>query len=170
MLLVTWLVWNSNVIQSPYVALYILIIALSSLFLAPREAIVTSVGCAVAFTACALPDHWARWTGEPSRLVGGSLSQTIQWVGLFDVAFFVVGLLSARLAERQSRSDVRLMAATQSLANLRALHERIVASIRSGLVTTDLEGRIFTFNAAAAGDHRLSGRDDSRSGRFDPFR
>ena len=81
--------------------------------------------------------------------MGGSLSQTIQWVGLFDVAFFVVGLLSARLAERQSRSDVRLMAATQSLANLRALHERIVASIRSGLVTTDLEGRIFTFNAAA---------------------
>jgi hypothetical protein len=26
-LLVTWLVWNSNVIQSPYVALYIVIIA-----------------------------------------------------------------------------------------------------------------------------------------------
>jgi len=61
----------------------------------------------------------------------------------------VVGLLSARLAERQSRSDVRLLAATQSLANLRALHERIVASIRSGLVTTDLDGRIFTFNFAA---------------------
>jgi two-component system sensor histidine kinase PilS (NtrC family) len=29
------------------------------------------------------------------------------------------------------------------------LHERIVASIRSGLVTTDLDGRIFSFNAAA---------------------
>src|SRR5215212_12119691 len=37
-LLVTWLVWNSNVIQSPYIALYIVIIALSSLFLGPREA------------------------------------------------------------------------------------------------------------------------------------
>lgn len=147
-LLVTWLVWNSNIIQSPYVALYILIIALSSLFLEPREAIVTSVGCAVAFTTCAL--QMTGLAGEnPSRLVEGSLSLTIQWVGLFDVAFFVVGLLSARLAERQSRSDVRLMAATQSLANLRALHERIVASIRSGLVTTDLDGRIFTFNAAA---------------------
>ncbi|HKZ02850.1 MAG TPA: ATP-binding protein, partial [Pyrinomonadaceae bacterium] len=79
----------------------------------------------------------------------GSLSQSIQTVGLFDVAFLVVGLLSARLAERQSRSDVRLMAATQSLANLRALHERIVESIRSGVVTTDLQGRIYTFNAAA---------------------
>lgn len=148
-LLVTWLVWNSSVIQSPYVALYILIIAISSLFLGPREAVVTSVGCAVAFTACALQITGLTGQYDVTRLVGGSVSQTVQWVGLFDVAFFVVGLLSARLAERQSRSDVRLMAATQSLANLRALHERIVASIRSGLVTTDLEGRIFTFNAAA---------------------
>ncbi|HEV8426614.1 MAG TPA: ATP-binding protein [Pyrinomonadaceae bacterium] len=146
---VTWLVWNSNEIQSPYVALYIVIIAVSSLFLGPREAVVASVGCAVAFTACSLQITGLAGQSNPSRLVGGSLSQTIQWVGFFDVAFLVVGLLSARLAERQSRSDVRLAAATQSLANLRALHERIVASIRSGLVTTDLDGRIFTFNTAA---------------------
>ncbi|HEY6121699.1 MAG TPA: ATP-binding protein, partial [Pyrinomonadaceae bacterium] len=79
----------------------------------------------------------------------GSLSQAVQSVGLFDISFFVVGLLSARLATRQSRSDVRLIAATQSLASLRALHERIVESIRSGVVTTDLQGRIYTFNTAA---------------------
>ncbi len=148
-LLVTWLVWNSGVIQSPYIALYIVIIAVSSLFLDPRDAIVTSVGCAVAFTACALGITGLAGQKLATRLVDSSLSQTIQSVGLFDVAFLVVGLLSARLAERQSRSDVRLLAATQSLANLRALHERIVESIRSGLVTTDLEGRIYTFNAAA---------------------
>jgi len=148
-LLVTWLVWNSNVIQSPYIALYIVIVAVSSLFLGPREAIVTSVGCAVAFTACALKITGLVGETDSAKLVGGSVSQTVQWVGLFDVAFLVVGLLSARLAERQSRSDVRLMAATQSLAHLRALHERIVASIRSGVVTTDLDGRVFTFNAAA---------------------
>src|SRR6185295_12305801 len=136
-LLVTWLVWNSSTVQSPYVALYIVVIAISSLFLGPRGAIVTSVGCAVAFTACALLITGFGAQTDPTKLVGGSLSQTVQWIGLFDVAFFVVGLLSARLAERQSRSDVRLAAATQSLANLRALHERIVASIRSGLVTTD---------------------------------
>jgi two-component system sensor histidine kinase PilS (NtrC family) len=148
-LLVTWLVWNANVIQSPYIALYILTIAISSLFLGPRDVVVVSVGCSVAFTACSLQITGLAGQSDPSKFVGGSVSQTVQWVGLFDVAFLVVGLLSARLAERQSRSDVRLMAATQSLANLRALHERIVASIRSGLVTTDLDGRIFTFNAAA---------------------
>jgi len=145
-LLITWLIWNSDPVHSPYIALYILVIAVSSLFLGSRDAMVTSVGCAAMFTACALSSGGII-PGTPSAT--GSASETIQTVGLFDVAFLVVGLLSARLAERQSRSDFRLMAATQSLANLRAVHERIVESIRSGLVTTDLEGRIYTFNAAA---------------------
>jgi two-component system, NtrC family, sensor histidine kinase PilS len=144
-LLVTWLVWQSGVSNSPYIALYIVLIAVSSLFVGPRDAIVTSVGSALSFTACAL----ALIQSRSALPTDESLPQTIQSIGLFDAAFLVVGLLSARLAERQSRSDVRLLVATQSLANLRALHERIVESIRSGLVTTDLEGHIYTFNAAA---------------------
>lgn len=146
--LVTWLVWNSGVVHSPYIALYIVIIAISGLFLSARDAVVTSVACASAFTACAFALTGLGW-GRETTIADGTVPQTIQAVGMFDVAFFVVGLLSARLAERQSRSDVRLLAATQSLANLRALHERIVESIRSGVVTTDLEGRIYTFNQAA---------------------
>jgi len=147
-ILVTWLNWTTDVIHSPYIALYIVIIAAASLFLGPRDAIVTSLGCAVAFTASALAVLAGYGAHSPQLLDVGS-SQPAQTVGLFDLAFLVVGLLSARLAERQSRSDVRLIAATQSLANLRALHERIVESIKSGVVTTDLEGRIYTFNAAA---------------------
>ena len=146
--LVTWLVWHSDVVHSPYIALYIVIIAISSLFLSDRDAVVTSVACASAFTACAFSLTVLGW-GSLHNTSDASLPQTIQTVGMFDVALLVVGLLSARLAERQSRSDVQLLAATQSLANLRALHERIVQSIRSGLVTTDLEGRIFSFNQAA---------------------
>ncbi|HKP45347.1 MAG TPA: ATP-binding protein [Pyrinomonadaceae bacterium] len=146
--LITWLIWTTGVVYSPYIALYIVVIAISSLFLGPRDAIIASVGCAVAFTASALALRAGY--GEPTRgFLDAGNSQTVQTVGLFDVAFLVVGLLSARLAERQTRSDVRLIAATQSLANLRALHERIVESIRSGVVTTDLDGRIYTFNGAA---------------------
>jgi two-component system sensor histidine kinase PilS (NtrC family) len=147
--LVTWLVWTSDVIHSPYTALYIVIISVASLFLGPRDAMVTSVGSTAAFTGCALAVINGLGNHPSAPILTSSLSQSIQAIGLFDVAFLVVGLLSARLAERQSRSDVRLIAATQSLANLRALHERIVESIRSGVVTTDLQGRIYTFNAAA---------------------
>ncbi|MEP6568881.1 MAG: ATP-binding protein [Acidobacteriota bacterium] len=150
MVLVTWLVWTSGVIHSPFIALYIVVIAASGLFLGPRDAILISLASAVAFTASALAVLNGFGQILPGELLDSGRVKTFQSVGLFDIAFLVVGLLSARLAARQSRSDVRLQAATQSLATLRALHERIVESIRSGVVTTDLEGRIYTFNAAAA--------------------
>lgn len=148
-LLVTWLVWTTDVIHSPYIAVYIVVIAASSLFLSPRDAVVISVGCAVAFTASALAVLNGASQPQTRALLEAGRAETFQSIGLFDIAFLVVGLLSARLAERQSRSDVRLKAAKQSLASLRALHERIVESIRSGVVTTDLQGQIYTFNAAA---------------------
>src|SRR5437867_10695672 len=123
-LLVTWLVWIGGNISSPYAALYIVVIAVASLFLGPRGAMVTSMGSAAAFTACAL----AAWTGIGAAAMrppqtAASLIDTIQAVGLADVSFLVVGLLAAKLAERQAQSDVQLEAATRSLASLRALHE-----------------------------------------------
>jgi two-component system sensor histidine kinase PilS (NtrC family) len=142
-LLVTWLIWDTGHVNSPYAALYIVIISIASLFLGPRGALITSIGSAAAFNACAL--YAITRFGANSE----ALANTIQTVGLSDISFLVVGLLAAKLAHSQTRSDVRLAAATRSLADLRALHERIVESIRSGVITTDLQGRIYTFNAAA---------------------
>jgi len=147
-LLVTWLVWTTGNVSSPYAALYVVIIAIASLFVGPRGAMVTSIGSAAAFNACVLIA--LNGLGPfAARVTGESLANAIQAVGLSDVSFLVVGLLAAKLADRQTRSDVQLAAATRSLADLRALHERIVESIRSGVITTDLQGRIYTFNAAA---------------------
>src|SRR6266849_4542191 len=147
-LIVTWLVWSTGDIHSPYTALYIVVISVASLFIGPRGAMITSVGSAVAFNACVLIA--INGLGPiAARATGESLANLIQSVGLSDISFLVVGLLAAKLADRQTRSDVELAAATRSLADLRALHERIVESIRSGVITTDLQGRIYTFNAAA---------------------
>jgi two-component system sensor histidine kinase PilS (NtrC family) len=148
-LLVTWLVWATGDINSPYAAAYILVISAASIFLGPRGALITSVGCVVAFTVITLATAGGLippFTHDPDNAL---TAKAVQAIGINDVAFLVVGLLAARLAERQARSDVQLIEATQSLATLRALHERIVESIRSGVVTTDLQGRIYTFNAAA---------------------
>src|SRR5262249_47199386 len=101
------------------------------------------IGSAAAFNACAVYAFTRPGVGAET------LGNTIQAVGLSDISFLVVGLLAAKLAHSQTKSDVELAAATRSLADLRALHERIVESIRSGVITTDLQGRIYTFNAAA---------------------
>ncbi len=149
MLLVTWLVWATGDINSPYAAAYILVISAASIFLGPRGALVTCVGCVVAFTVVTLATAGG-WIPSYAHDVEGTLTvKAIQTIGLNNIAFLVVGLLAAQLAQRQARSDVQLIEAAQTLASLRALHERIVESIRSGVVTTDLEGRIFTFNTAA---------------------
>lgn len=65
------------------------------------------------------------------------------------VAFYTVAMLASYLAEQLERSDVQLEKERLQAAELRALHERIVGSIESGLVTLDLEGRVTFFNRAA---------------------
>ncbi|HYE66305.1 MAG TPA: ATP-binding protein [Pyrinomonadaceae bacterium] len=148
-LLATWLVWVTGDIYSPYTALYIIIISVASIFLGPRGALITSIGCVTAFTVLSLAVMVGAVPHYADNVVTSSKTQAIQTFALNDIAFLVVGLLAARLAERLHSGEVRLIAAAQTLANLRALHERIVESIRSGVVTTDLRGRIYTFNAAA---------------------
>lgn len=152
-LLTTLLVWftmhweGGNI--SPYTPLYVIVIASSSLVLGARAAILTALASAVALTTLGLAGNlgWAVWDASLASAVPPVKSMTA--IGWYDIAFLAVGLVAARMAERQDRSQERLEMATQSLANLRALHERIVESIRSGVVTTDLSGRIYTFNNAA---------------------
>lgn len=148
-LIVTWLVWVTGDVSSPFAALYIVIISVASIFLGARAALVASVGCAAIFTSLSMGVVSGVIPAHATPSTATSTLKVIQSVGLNDIAFLFVGLLAARLAKRQSHYDVQLTETTQTLANLRALHERIVESIRSGVVTTDLQGRIYIFNAAA---------------------
>ncbi|HEY0427680.1 MAG TPA: ATP-binding protein [Pyrinomonadaceae bacterium] len=145
-LLITWLVWRTGDLTSPYIMLYIVSISISSIFLSARETLLMSSFCVFLFTilSVAVASGLLRSLGvtpEPSK--------TIQIIGFNDVAFFVVGLLASRLSDRHASGE-KLRETTKTLANLRVLHERIVESIRSGLITTDLEGNIYTFNATAS--------------------
>jgi two-component system sensor histidine kinase PilS (NtrC family) len=145
-LLITWLVWRTGDLTSPYITLYIVLISVSSAFLKPRETIIMALICVGFFVTLSILTTLAiiESSGSPQ-----TTSKIIQIISFHVVAFLVVGLLAARLAERRSSGE-ELKLAAKSLADLRALHERIIESIRSGLITTDLEGNIYTFNAAAA--------------------
>jgi two-component system sensor histidine kinase PilS (NtrC family) len=146
-LLVTWLVWATGSFYSPYSALYIVVISVAGLFLGARGALLAALGCALAFAAAMFGLMSGLTVGRGP--VGATIGEAVEAVGLNVVAFLVVGLLAAQLARRQSRSEVRMIEAAHALASLRELHERIVESIRSGVITTDLERRVFTINGAA---------------------
>ena len=64
--------------------------------------------------------------------------------------FLAVGMLAGSLAERLRSADARLVVASNQIEDLRAYNEHVIDSLLSGLVTTDIEGRVLTFNRAAS--------------------
>jgi two-component system sensor histidine kinase PilS (NtrC family) len=145
-LLITWLVWRTGDVTSPYVTLYFVLISIASIFLRPNSTLAVAIMCGLMFCGLAALTSFSIMEGTGTI---HSPAKAIQIVSFNLVALLVVGLLASRLSDRRSSGE-QLEATVKSLANLRALHERIVESIRSGLITTDLDGSIFTFNAAAA--------------------
>jgi two-component system, NtrC family, sensor histidine kinase PilS len=73
--------------------------------------------------------------------------QAIIFVNLF--AFLTVAYLAGLLTAKLRQVGVQLQDASGALENLQALHENIIHSISSGLITTGLDGRITLVNAAA---------------------
>ncbi|MCB1022945.1 MAG: PAS domain S-box protein [Acidobacteria bacterium] len=143
--LVTSLVWRTGDVTSPYITLYIVLISVAGLFLGKRATLMLAGLCVFLFCVLSSAAYFAY---IQSSATTSEIAKIVQIVGFHSVAFLVVGLLSARLSERYASSE-ELEAATKTLANLRVLHERIIESIRSGLITIDLEGKIYTFNATA---------------------
>lgn len=144
-LLITWLVSRTGDLTSPYISLYIVLISVASFFLKPIPTLLLSAWCATCFVV--LSFLTAAEVIQSSGTVQ-AIGKAIQIVSFQVVALLVVGLLASRLSERRTSGE-KLAETAKTLASLRALHERIVESIRSGLVTTDLDGIIYTFNAAA---------------------
>jgi two-component system, NtrC family, sensor histidine kinase PilS len=64
--------------------------------------------------------------------------------------FFAVGLLAGSLAESVRSAGARLEYASHEIRDLRKYNENVINSLLSGLVTTDADGRILTFNRAAS--------------------
>jgi two-component system sensor histidine kinase PilS (NtrC family) len=85
---------------------------------------------------------------HPSELPSQRFAQYTVAINLF--GFFAVALLSGSLAENLRSAGARLERASSQIADLRAFNQYVIDSLLSGLVTADTDGRILTFNRAAA--------------------
>jgi two-component system sensor histidine kinase PilS (NtrC family) len=64
--------------------------------------------------------------------------------------FMAVALLAGSLADSLRSAGARLEDASHRIRDLRAFNEYVINSLLSGLITTDHNGRILTFNRAAS--------------------
>jgi two-component system, NtrC family, sensor histidine kinase PilS len=149
--LVTWLVYRTGDVESPFLALYLVIIFAACALLGRTG--VSLVGglagmlyvCVGVLTISRLLPRAVGWS--PYGVTELSWTQFMFSLNL--VAIFAVAILSSQLAERIRRSEIQLASATRDLADYRLFNDRIIESMRSGLLTTDLLGHIITFNRAA---------------------
>jgi two-component system sensor histidine kinase PilS (NtrC family) len=77
------------------------------------------------------------------------LNVALYTLGLNLFGFFAIAILGGLLAESARRADVRLKQASTRIADLEAFNAHVIDSLTSGLLTTDRDGRILSFNRAA---------------------
>jgi two-component system, NtrC family, sensor histidine kinase PilS len=155
---VTWLVYRTGDVESPFLALYLVIIFAACALLGSRGVSLLATLCGALYIGISL----LTMSGMVHRASGWPPYEaaTLAWTQfLFSlnlIAIFAVATLSSQLAERIRRSETEvatarteLATATRDLADYRLFNDRIIESMRSGLVTTNLTGNIITFNRAA---------------------
>lgn len=144
-LLITFIIRQTGDVVSPYVTLYIILISVAGFFLSRNETLFLAVFCAFCFSGLATLTTKFLISNFSAKILS---PRFMQIVAFNNVAILIVGLLAGRFSERRRVSD-EMRETIEIFADLHLLHERIVESIRSGLITTDLEGKIYAFNHAA---------------------
>jgi two-component system sensor histidine kinase PilS (NtrC family) len=148
LVIVTGLVHVTGGIRTGFVLLYPLSV-LSASVLLPRRATLSLAGLATILYGCLLLAVRQglvpiRGLGEVPLLPPKALLYSVFVLG---VVCATVALLGSYLAESLQRAGRQLQQAAVEVADLRELNQVIVSSIQSGLMTTDVEGRILHVNA-----------------------
>ncbi len=149
-LLETVLVARTGGVESPFVVLYVMTVAVASLVPRRRVGLLAACFCIILFGLLTnvqlygLAEAWG-WL-PPSRLTA---PETFQTFGVYALALLVVGILGGTLADQLYQADQSLREKEQGLNRLQAFHENIVHSISSGVFTADATGCITSFNPAA---------------------
>ena len=160
--LATLLIFLMGGVQSPFVVLYLMIVAAAGLMLTRRGASYIAaltvvcyglVGLA-AYGPAALVERLPGSFQEAVRngLAGEPVQASELYLRLFALLLVVSAMtwLSFNLSSRLRRAGTMLRTRQAQLRALRRLHERIVQGMSGGLVATDAAGVIVTANRAAA--------------------
>ncbi|HXI01715.1 MAG TPA: ATP-binding protein [Candidatus Saccharimonadales bacterium] len=162
LLLVTGLVYATGGVDSPFSVLYFTVIIAASILLRRRGAFFTatasflSYGLLVLLIVYDVLPVGPAWADEVLLGDVSAMKLVVYSLVAHFLAFFAVALLSSMLSENLYRAGRELRERTEDLVRLQALSKNIVDSIASGVITTDLTGKITFVNRG--GEEILGGR------------
>ncbi len=155
--IVSALVHLSGGSDSPFAFLYVLIGVYGAILLERKGALICAVAGGLVYGIVILAGQRG-WL--PLRTIGPPDPTPVLvsiWV-IHAGGVVLVAWLASLLSAEVRRAGEALEQRTSDLSRLQTLHERTVESLRSGLLTTDLEGRVTSFNSEA---ERITHQDRS---------
>ncbi len=148
--IVSAVVYLSGGVASYFTPLYALPIIAASTIQSRRGGIMVGVLSSILYSGLVLGQYYGPYL--PPGSAGHVLPPLrLAWftVGLNLFGFVAVAGLSGYLAEGLRRADERLADASNQIADLQAFSQHVIDSLTSGLATSDIDGRLLTFNRAA---------------------
>jgi two-component system sensor histidine kinase PilS (NtrC family) len=156
----TAVIYVTGGIDTTFVILYPIIIIVASTLLSETWAYLTAGVSFVLFGATLELSYFDLIRSYSTSRPDLKSLQAVIFINLF--AYASIAYLANKLASRMRQAGIELKDKSFELENLQVLHQIIVRSISSGLVTTDLEGAIKLANPAAQlllgrGQQKLTG-------------
>ena len=148
--IVSAIVYITNGVSSYFSSLYTLPIIAASTIQSRRGGMMVAVLSSILYSGLVLAQYYGGiLPGVLEHELLPAFRMAVFTVGLNVFGFLAVALLSGYLAESARRADERLAATSNQLEDLQAFSQHIIDSLMSGLATTDMDGRVLTFNRAA---------------------
>jgi two-component system, NtrC family, sensor histidine kinase PilS len=148
LLVVTAVVYATGGQDSYFVSLYLLIILMASILFS-RRAVFAVAGAGFVLLGSIIELMFYHLM--PRTYAAAPTDRGLEsWLGSNLFAFFAVAYLGGLLAQTLRRKGVELAEKSEELRDLQAFNQDIIESMRGGLLTTDLDGRILLINRAGA--------------------
>jgi two-component system sensor histidine kinase PilS (NtrC family) len=144
--LATLLLQFTGGVDSSFNFLYPLIIIVACILLPKLWAYLSAALAFLLYGMVVELDYFGLLPTYSSGHVDWKALQAIIFINLF--AYVTVAYLAARLVGKLRQTGVALQDTSGALKDLRALHENIIQSISSGIITTGLDGHITLVNSA----------------------
>src|SRR6266403_414044 len=143
-LMVSLLVYSTGLQESYFISLYLLVIIVASILFSQRIAYLTAASSFLLLAGMTALAYAGRIPRTFSSLATTEGLRT--WLVMNLLGFFAVAYLASLLAQSLRKKGVELEEKREELLSLQDFTEDIIHSMRGGLITTDLDGRMLLLN------------------------
>jgi len=148
LVIITGIVYASGAQDSYFLSLYLLAILMGSILFSRRGVFLVA---GLSFVLVGSVVELAFYGVIPRTATSAPGSRTLEsWLGVNLFAFFAVAYLGSLLTQTIRKKGAELEQKNVALRDLQAFNRDIIESMRGGLLTTDLEGRILLINRSGA--------------------